>query len=85
MNQQVRTCSCCTRSPNRPPVVLRLAEVMAITKLSKPTIYRRMKAGTFPPSKTAGGLAYWLAEDVDRWVFENITSQFDQYNVSGLV
>lgn len=70
---------------HRPPVVLRLAEVMAITKLSKPTIYRRMKAGTFPPSKTAGGLAYWLAEDVDRWVFENITSQFDQYDVSGLI
>ena len=46
MNQQVRTCSCCTRSPHRPPVVLRLAEVMAITKLSKPTIYRRMKAAS---------------------------------------
>jgi prophage regulatory protein len=49
--------------------LVRLAEVKARTGLSRTTIYRRMDAGTFPPSKPiSAGLVAWYESDIDAWV-----------------
>lgn len=45
------------------------AEVRQRVKLSRPTIYRKMKAGTFPKSvPISAGLVAWYESDLDRWV-----------------
>jgi len=49
--------------------LLRLADVKARTKLSRTTIYRRISAGTFPPSTPiSDGLVAWYESDIDAWV-----------------
>ena len=49
--------------------LLRLADVKARTKLSRTTIYRRISAGTFPPSHPISeGLVAWYESDIDAWV-----------------
>lgn len=49
--------------------LLRLADVKARTKLSRTTIYRRIAAGTFPPShQISDGLVAWYESDIDAWV-----------------
>lgn len=49
--------------------LLRLREVMARTKLSRTTIYRRIAAGNFPPSiRLSVGLVAWYESDIDAWV-----------------
>lgn len=49
--------------------LLRLAEVRARTALSRTTIYRRIAAGTFPPSvPISTGLVAWYQSDIDAWV-----------------
>lgn len=49
--------------------LLRLAEVKARTALSRTTINRRIKAGTFPrPTPISAGLIAWYMSDIDAWV-----------------
>lgn len=49
--------------------LLRLRDVKARTKLSRTTIYRRIAAGTFPPSiRLSVGLVAWYESDIDAWV-----------------
>lgn len=49
--------------------LLRLADVKARTKLGRTTIYRRIAAGTFPPSiRLSAGLVAWYESDIDAWV-----------------
>lgn len=49
--------------------ILLLRDVKAITKLSRPTIYRDMAAGRFPRSlKISRGRVGWRASDIDRWL-----------------
>lgn len=49
--------------------LLRLAEVMGRTGLSRTTIYNRMKAGTFPAClRISTGLIAWYQSDIDAWV-----------------
>lgn len=49
--------------------LLRLAKVRARTALSRTTIYRRIAAGTFPPSVPISvGLVAWYQSDIDAWV-----------------
>jgi len=54
------------RQPDR---ILRMNTVLDRTGLSKSTLYRKMRAGTFPPkiriSITGTG---WRESDIDRWV-----------------
>ncbi|MDY0957857.1 AlpA family phage regulatory protein [Sphingomonas sp. CFBP8993] len=48
---------------------MRLADVKARTKLGRTTIYRRIAAGTFPPSiRLSAGLVAWYESDIDAWV-----------------
>lgn len=55
--------------------ILRADEVMYRVGLSKPTIYERMKRGTFPQSIPLGGEGRsrgvgWLKAEIDVWVSE---------------
>lgn len=51
-----------------PDRILRLPEVVRRCGLSKPTIYRRMREGQFPPRLDLGGRAVgWRAREVEAW------------------
>lgn len=51
------------------PRILRMAEVVAMTGLSKRTIYREVRSGSFPGSVKLGKQAVgWCEADVQRWV-----------------
>ena len=53
--------------------ILRFAEVHERTGLSRATVYRRVRAGTFPtPLDLGNGQGHhqlgWIAEEIDQWV-----------------
>jgi len=49
--------------------VYRLKELTELVGLSKATIYRKMKAGTFPASIALSDRATgWRAQDIERWL-----------------
>lgn len=49
--------------------IVRLPEVIAVTGLSRATIYRKMKAGTFPKRYKIGTNAIgWRRADLDAWL-----------------
>ena len=48
--------------------ILRLPEVIALTGLSKSSIYSRIQKGLFPKQINLGGRAVgWLQNDIDQW------------------
>ncbi len=50
------------------PKMLRLPAVLASTGLSRTTIYRRVRAGTFPaPADLGNGLIGWTDSVIDTW------------------
>jgi predicted DNA-binding transcriptional regulator AlpA len=54
-----------------PPLEVRLLgkpEILAITNLTFPTIWRMMRAGTFPRSRIVGGKSMWLSTEVEAWL-----------------
>lgn len=55
-----------SRHPSR---LIRLAEVKRRTGMSTSTIYRWMKAGKFPRSRTIGGyIAVWSEDELNDWI-----------------
>ena len=49
--------------------MLRASEVTTATGLSRPTLWRRAKAGEFPaPRQLGGGLVGWLESEVNEWL-----------------
>lgn len=62
------------------PATIRLKDVIQQTGLSKPTIYRRIKAGTFPAGVVPQNLdfAYWFQSDIDEWRRVNIVEPLQQ-------
>ncbi len=52
---------------------LRLKEVMAITALSRSSIYKFMKEGGFPQTISLGDRAVaWLESEVEEWMEEKL-------------
>ncbi len=50
------------------PKMLRLPAVLARTGLSRTTIYRRVRAGTFPaPHDLGNGMIGWTDSVIDTW------------------
>jgi prophage regulatory protein len=43
-------------------------EIVDRTNLSYPTIWQKMRAGTFPRSRIVGGKVMWLESEFDSWV-----------------
>jgi prophage regulatory protein len=53
--------------------VLRLPAVLAITGLSKSTVYVRIFEGTFPQSQILGPRTVgWLESDINAWIKQQI-------------
>ena len=49
--------------------LLRLREVIALTGLSRSTIYRKMRDGTFPDALKIGARAVrWLESEIQAWL-----------------
>mgnify|MGYP002622344167 CR=1 FL=1 len=54
------------RQPDR---IVRLKTVLARTGMSRSTIYRKIKEGTFPPQiRISANGAGWKESDINRWV-----------------
>ncbi len=60
-----------------PGRLLRLNEVIARVALAKPTIYRAIKDGKFPPPcKLLGGKSSaWPEADIDDWIAQQIADR----------
>jgi len=57
--------------PQKADRFLKLKEVMARTSLGSSTIYRRMKAGTFPkPKQLSEACVRWRESDIEKWMDE---------------
>lgn len=55
----------------------RLAKVVEVTGLSRTTIYRRIKARTFPGRRSYQGSSgvFWLATDIREWQRRELSSR----------
>jgi prophage regulatory protein len=57
-----------------PSTILRLAEVIRMTGLSRSTIYNRIAQGEFPHQVSLGGRAIgWLKGEVEDWINDRIS------------
>lgn len=53
-----------------------LREVSAATRLSKPTIYRRMASGLFPkPVHIGDNRVAWLRREIVEWVEQQVQAR----------
>lgn len=53
--------------------LMRLQEVISVTGLSRPTIYKRMAGGTFPLSVPLGERAVaWVESEIHEWIMARI-------------
>lgn len=51
------------------PAILRLRDVTHMVGLSRPTVYRMVKAGTFPAQVQLSTAAVgWLRSEVEQWI-----------------
>jgi len=56
-------------SPSTRDAYLRLPEVLAVVGLSRPTLYRRIRAGEFPCGYSLGGnCVAWKRSEVENWI-----------------
>lgn len=53
--------------------MIRVAEVMNLTSLSRPTIYRLMAQGAFPKQRRLSHkISVWSHNEVSRWIDEKL-------------
>jgi len=45
-----------------------LNDLIKILKLSKATIYRKIKNKEFPPPIKQGNFSYWKRSDIENWI-----------------
>lgn len=49
--------------------LIKIKEVMKVTCLARPTIYKYISKGSFPKPVSLGGRAVaWVAEEIDEWI-----------------
>ena len=56
------------RSQGPPPRLLDRHQVCALANASYPTIWSRMRAGTFPRSRVVGGKSMSLLSEIEAWM-----------------
>ncbi len=62
-----------TAQGGNPLQILRIADVLALTALSRSTIYMRIRAGTFPPPIALGARAVgWYQVEVEEWIKKRV-------------
>lgn len=70
-----------TPTSTPPDTIIRLPEVMRLVGLSRASIYRRMKQGTFPQqiqlsnSASRGGAVGWSLTEILAWIEANKNSR----------
>ncbi len=63
------------RTQQDKPVLIRVAQVMAITGVSRASIYKAMKRGVFPkPIKTNMGATAWVESEIYGYVHDQINT-----------
>ena len=56
--------------------LIRNAEVRNRSGLSKTSIWRRVRDGTFPkPVKSSPGCVAWLEDEIDAWINSRVTAR----------
>jgi predicted DNA-binding transcriptional regulator AlpA len=50
------------------PRLLAKGQVCTIAGLTFPTIWKLMRAGTFPRARVVGGRSMWLSSEIDDWI-----------------
>jgi len=67
------------------PAYFRIKDVLRITALSRPTIYRRIAAGRFPAPRHLGGRACgWSSAELQLWI-DNPESYFAPDHVQSMM
>lgn len=56
-------------------VLIHLAEVKAMTGVSKATIYRWTKTGKFPAPAKIDGIARWSRAEVSEWIAQALANR----------
>jgi prophage regulatory protein len=63
--------------------ILKLPEVMEKTKLARPSVYRHIKAGTFPAPINLGERAVgWVESEIDAWIEQRMQARYVDASVS---
>lgn len=58
------------------PAILRMPDVMRTVGMSRPSLYRMMKAGTFPLQvRLSPGAVGWLRSEVEGWLAERAAAR----------
>ena len=58
------------------PAVLRLPDVIHMVGMSRPSVYRMVKAGTFPQQVTLSpGTVGWIRSEVEAWLEKRMSSR----------
>jgi prophage regulatory protein len=61
--------------------ILRLPQIIALTGLSRSTVYNRVATGNFPTSISLGGRSVgWVASEVDAWLHNQINASRSDIN-----
>lgn len=67
------------------PTIIRLSEVLQTVGLSRPTVYRMVKAGVFPQQFKLGTAAVgWLRAEVEQWIVERACARIGSMPEQGL-
>ena len=62
-----------------PGGILRLPDVMKFTGLSRSTIWRQTKTGTFPKSVSLGGkIQGWRSDEIETWIRTRSSKDYEQ-------
>lgn len=59
-----------TQAPTEPPKdrLVCKSEVLHRISLTYPTVWKMMRAGTFPRAVELGGKTAWYESEIDRWI-----------------
>jgi prophage regulatory protein len=65
--------------------IIRLPEVLSTTGLSRPTVYRKVKEGSFPQPLRLGAAAVgWLLHEIEQWITTLAEARHNGIPVAGL-
>ena len=57
------------------PIIVRMPNVLVMTGMSKPSVYRMMKTGTFPRRiQLSPGAVGWLRTEIEQWVVDRMAA-----------
>jgi len=64
-----------TENEQKPPRLLKIAEVMGRVGLAKATIYARIQNGGFPKPVSLGSSSRWVESEIDAWIADLVVER----------